>query len=135
MAQVAYTLSILDGAFCICRLASGAETPDWVLALDFFSIIRTREELSIVVPEDNLRRAELPAEANIECGWACMKVEGPLDLSLVGVLAELSGALAGAGVPLFAVSTYETDYLLVKNEDLGRSTAALSEAGHTVTGG
>jgi hypothetical protein len=135
VAKVAYTLSILDGAFGICRLESGSETPDWVPALDFFSITRTREELSIVAPEDDMRRAELPAEASIEGGWACLKVEGPLDLSLVGVLAELSGTLAEAGISIFAVSTYDTDYLLVRDEDLPAAVAALSAAGHTVAGG
>lgn len=132
MAKVAYMLSILDGAFCICRLESGAKTPDWVLGLDFFSITRTREELSIVAPEGNLRRAELPAEAKIEGGWACLKVEGPLDLSLVGVLAELSRTLAEAGISIFAVSTYDTDYVLVGNEDLDGAVRALSGAGHLI---
>jgi hypothetical protein len=132
VAKVAYTLSILDRAFGICRLESGAETPDWVITLDFFSITRTREELSIVAPEGDLRRAELPAEAKVEGGWACMKVEGPLDLSLVGVLAELSGTLAEAGISIFAVSTYDTDYILVKNEDLDVAVRALSDAGHLI---
>lgn len=132
MAEVAYALSILEDTFGICRLESGAETPDRVLALDFFSVTRTREELSIVAPEEDLRRADLPVEADIEGGWACMKVEGPLDLSLVGVLSEISGTLAGVGISIFAVSTYDTDYILVKNEDLDGAVRALSGAGHFI---
>lgn len=132
MAKVAYTLSILDGAFCICRLESGAETPDWVLGLDFFSITRTREELSIVAPEGVLGEKVLPVGAELESGWACMKVEGPLELSLVGVLAELSGTLAEAEISIFVVSTYDTDYVLVRNEDLDGAVRALSGAGHLI---
>lgn len=129
------TLFVLDETFGVCRLGGEAAVPAGLLDLELCSITRTREELSIVAPEEVLRRVGLPAEARIEGGWACLKVEGPLEFSLVGVLAALSGPLARAGVSLFALSTYDTDYLLVRSAELSRAVAALSEAGHTVAGG
>lgn len=129
------TLSVLEESFGVCRLEGDAVIPAQILALDFFSVTRTRDEISIVAQEDALRREDLPEKASVEAGWACLKVEGPLDFSLVGVLAALSGALARAGVSVFAVSTYDTDYLLVKDCELTRALAALSEAGHTVADG
>lgn len=128
------TLSVLDGTFGVCRLDGGAEISARLLDLEFFSITRTGEELSIVAPEAALRSEDLPG-TRVEGGWACLKVEGPLEFSLVGVLAALSGPLARAGVSLFAISTYDTDYLLVGKDDLPAAVAALSEAGHAVAGG
>lgn len=123
-------LSVLAETFCICRLERDTALPPDIYGLDFFSVTRTSDELSVVVSEEALSREELPAEAEVEGGWACLKVEGPLELSMVGVLAALSEALAESGVPLFAVSTYETDYLLLKREYLERAISALSDAGH-----
>lgn len=128
------TLSVLDGSFAVCRLECDTAVPAAIFGLDFSSITRTRDELSIVAPEEALSQEDLPSGAKVEGGWSCLEVEGPLEFSMVGVLASLSGTLAEAGVALFAVSTYETDYLLVKREDLGRATTALSEAGHTFVG-
>lgn len=126
------TLSVLEGSFGVCRLDRDAAVPARILALDFFCVTRTREELSIVASEEALSREELPSETRVEDGWACLKVEGPLEFSMVGVLAELSGTLAEAGISIFAVSTYDTDYLLVKNEDLASTVQALSGAGHLI---
>lgn len=125
-------LTVLDETFGICRLPGETPLPAGLYGRELCSITRAGEELSIVAPEACLRGATLPAEAVIEGGRACLKVEGPLELSLVGVLAELSGALARAGVPLFAISTYDTDYLLVESARLPAAVAALSEAGHSV---
>lgn len=125
-------LRVLHVTFGVCRLDAGAVVPSGLLESEFFSITRTPEELSIVAPEEEL--SQLPAEARIEGGWTCLKVEGPLDLSLTGVLATLSGTLARAGVALFAISTYDTDYLLIKNGNLDSAISALSKAGHTVEG-
>lgn len=127
------TLSVLDESFIVCRLDGDTEVPARLLELDFFSITRTGDELSVIVPEGALGEEVLPAGAKVEADWACLEVEGPLALSLVGVLAALSGTLAEAGVSLFAVSTYDTDYLLVKNGELEKAVSTLSEAGHTVS--
>jgi hypothetical protein len=111
--------------FSICRLDRDSGIPDWALASSFFSLTRSAEELSVVclqtlVPEGILRDA----------GWRCLKVEGPLDLAEVGVLASLTNPLAQEGISVFAVSTYDTDYLLVKEKDLDKAVTVLSQNGH-----
>jgi hypothetical protein len=135
MSAPGLTLSTLDEGFAVCRLDGTSRVPEWVLSLDFFSVTRTPRELSIVAPEEAFEQARLPAEARVEGGWTCLAVAGPLDFSLVGVLAGLTDALAAAGVSVFAISTYDTDYLLVKKQELARATEALRAAGHHVTGG
>ena len=120
-------LTIVPGRFAVCRFDPQETPPGWVFESDFFSVTRTAEELSVVcreeiVPEDVMR----------EAGWMCLKVEGPLDFSLTGVLASLAVPLAEAGLSIFAVSTFDTDYLLVKAHDLDDAVVALTQAGHTV---
>jgi len=90
----------------------------------FFSVTRTGDELSVVCLE-----AEAPPGARVEGGWRALKLQGPIPFSEVGVLSALAGALAGAGLSLFALSTYDTDYLLVKEVDLPGALEALREAG------
>jgi len=96
-------------------------------ATGFRSVTRTPSELSIVCDE----RA-VPAGVTEERGWRALVVEGTLVLSDVGVLAELAGPLAAAGIPIFVLSTYETDYVLVPDEAVGTATGALERAGHSV---
>jgi uncharacterized protein len=121
------TLTLLPGGFAICRLAADAGIPAWAAQGDFFSITRTPDELSVVVSE-----ASVPEGVAGDSGWRCFRVEGAMPLSSVGVLASLAGPLARASVSLFAVSTFDTDYLLVKGEAVGRARQALVRAGHAV---
>ena len=107
------TLSVLPGRFAICRLAPQSLIPDWATQGNFFALVRTDEELSIVCGEELA-----PAGVQMEGDWRVLKVEGPLDFSLTGILAELAGTLADADLSVFAVSTYDTDYLLVKAANL-----------------
>ena len=127
MSNPRQTLTVMPGRLAVCRLGPQAALPDWALGDDFFSITRTTDELSIVC-----READVPEEVQCERGWACLKVEGPLDFSLTGVLASLTQPLAEAGLSLFAISTYDTDYLLVKARDLEQAVAVLAEAEHTI---
>jgi hypothetical protein len=120
-------ISVLPEVFMVCRLDKDAEIPDWAWADEFVSITKTPEELSIVC-----RQFDVPKNAKCEKGWRCLKVNGPLDFSCVGVLASLSMPLAKAGVSIFAVSTYDTDYLLVKEKDLERAICVLSHEGHII---
>ena len=114
-------LQEIPGSFAICRLAPGAKVP-----ARCFSATRTAEELSVVCLE-----AEVPPEAaKADRGWACIRVAGTLDFSLTGVLAALAQPLAAAGVSIFALSTFDTDYLLVRGRDLPAARAALEAAGH-----
>ncbi len=112
-------LDVLRGDFAIVKLDAADPIPEWA-AGEFVSITRTRDELSIV--------CESPGGE-----WRCLKVEGPLDFSLVGILASLAEPLAKAGVPIFAISTFDTDYILVKADNLERAIRALRSAGHTIS--
>lgn len=121
-------LQAVSGGLTVCKLASVADAG---LSRDFFFLGKTDEEISLVcrtedAPENALAR---------EDGWRAFRVEGTLDFSLVGILAKISGALAEAGVGLFAVSTYNTDYILVKEESFDRALAALAAAGYETGGG
>ncbi len=124
---MALTLAVMPDLFAICRLDGDAAIPTWAKTCDFYSITRTRDELSIVCLQHRV-----PSDVRHEAGWRCLKVEGPLDFALVGIMASLTTALAQAGISLFAVSTYDTDYLLVKDNDLERATGALAAAGHRI---
>ena len=119
------TLHLLEPRFAVCRLSADAvpQLPAGSLA----SLTRTDEELSLVCEE-----ARAPEAGLCERGWRALKVAGPLEFSQVGVLASLAAPLAEAGVSLFALSTYDTDYLLVKSAGLERAVAALRGAGHRV---
>jgi len=120
-------LSVLPDTFAICRLSPDAPMPDWALTGGFFSITRTTDELSIVCPQANV-----PSEIQCDRDWRCFKIEGPLDLSLIGILASLTVPLARAGIGIFAVSTYDTDYVLVKEKRLEEAVLVLSQEGYHV---
>ena len=121
MSEFDITLEWLPGRFAVCRLDVGAAVPGWALgSSDFLSITRTEAELSIVAAE-----AAVPSEVTAERGWAAMRVVGKLDFSIVGVLAKLTGILAAAEISCFAISTYDTDYILVKEGDADRAAHAL----------
>ena len=121
------SLSLLPDKLAICRLPADSSVPGWVSESSFLSITRTRDELSIVCAE-----AGVPDEVKADRGWRCLKVAGPLDLALTGILASLVSPLAEAQINIFAVSTYDTDYLLVKQESLARSIDVLTWSGHRV---
>jgi hypothetical protein len=110
-------------------LDAKALIPPWATQHPFFSITRTEAELSVVCVT-----VAVPDGIQAEHGWRAFGVEGPIPFDAVGILAELARRLAAAGVSIFAVSTYDTDYLLVRDADVDRSIAALREAGHTVQG-
>jgi hypothetical protein len=124
------SLTLLPGRHAVCRLPPDAPLPDWALRGAFTSITRTAEELSLVCPEE-----VVPPTVRREAGWRCLRVAGTLDFSLMGVLAGLTGALAQAGVPVFALSTFDTDYLLVKEGDLPRALEVLRQSGYAVDEG
>jgi len=109
----------------ICRLVPTAAIPDWAKSGGFVSITRTDDELSIVCAE-----ADVPGDVKSDRGWRCFKVAGPLDLSLTGVLASLANPLAEARINIFALSTFDTDYLLVKEDKVSRAAEVLIRSGH-----
>ena len=120
-------LTELPDFFAICRLDSHGAVPAWATEGHFFSITRTVEELSVVCLE-----SQVPEGIHCERGWRSLRVVGTLDFSVIGVLASLVQPLAEAGVSVFAISTFDTDYLLVKQLDLAKACEALQQAGHTL---
>lgn len=127
MLDLKLTLSILPETLVICQMDKDARIPDWLLASTFYSITKTAEELSVVCPQTNV-----PEGIKKDEGWRCLKVEGPLDFSAAGILASLTMPLAKEGISVFAVSTYNTDYLLVKEQHLGKAVQILAQNGHQI---
>jgi hypothetical protein len=125
------TLDVLPGVYAICRLSPDAAVPLWTAGGAFASVTRSSSELSIVCASD-----AVPPEVQAQRGYRGLVVRGPLDFSLIGIMATLAGVLAAASVSIFVVSTYDTDYLFVREADFDRAAAALRSAGHIVaTGG
>ncbi len=121
-------LIVLNGTFAICRLGGDAPIPCWASRGPFSSITRTTDELSIVCRED-----AVPADIACERGWRCFQIAGTLPLSAVGVLASLLTPLSDAAVSAFAISTFDTDYLLVKANEFEKAVTALRQVGHSIT--
>jgi len=125
MSHTNLTLSLLPDNYSICRLGPEADIPSWALAGDFFSITRTEEELSLVCSQE-----VVPDGIQCEKGWRCIMVGGPLDFSLTGILTSLTIPLAQAGISVLAISTFDTDYLLVKEAQVDRAVQKLLQSGH-----
>ena len=131
MEQKKLILSVLKGTFSILRLEKGSEVPSWIYKSDLFSITKTPEELSVVCQENNIPE-NISVDVRAERGWSCLKIEGPLDFGLTGILAGISRILAENGISIFAISTYDTDYILVKETDLEHAVKALAEEGSEI---
>jgi hypothetical protein len=116
---------VLAEKLAVCRFAEDAPFPSWALQGGFFGVVRTRDETSIVCSEELV-----PDGALAEGGWTALMLEGPFPFSMTGVLASFLQPLAEALIPIFAVSTFNTDYVLIKSEDVERAVAALGEVGH-----
>jgi hypothetical protein len=120
-------LKVLGERLSICRLGAEEEDPAWATRGPFFSVTRTRDELSVVCPEE-----VVPESISRERGWRALRLEGTFDLSMVGILASVASPLAEAGASIFAVSTFDTDYVLVREEQLDLAVDTLRASGHRV---
>ncbi len=120
-------LRVARGDLAVCRLPKEAAVPELPAGAAFASVTRTARELSVVVPEP-----AAPPGATVERGFRAMTVEGPLPFDAVGVLASVATPLADAGISLLAIGTFDTDWVLVRGDDLARAVDALRAAGHTV---
>jgi len=129
MTAIQLALVALPGQYGICRLKPNEPTPEWGLQGEFSAVTRTSEELSIVCAE-----AQIPADVLCERGWRLFKIDAVLDFSLVGIVAGISVVLAGANIGIFVLSTYNTDYVLVRQPDFLVAEAALRAAGYEVFG-
>lgn len=118
------TLSILPEKLGICHFSKNTPIPFWAIRDSYFSsITKTRDELSIVCPQD-----KIPAGILAEKNWRAFKVAGPLGFSLTGIVSSLSAPLAKAKISIFYISTYETDYLLVEEKNLEKARKILSKS-------
>lgn len=115
----------LPGQYAIIRLAPCSAVPDWATRGGFTSVTRTTDELSIVCAADNL-----PSDVRPPHHWICLKLEGPFPFELTGVLLSFIEPLSRNGVPIFAISTYDTDYVLIQEEFADSAVQLLREAGH-----
>ncbi|MEQ1352385.1 MAG: ACT domain-containing protein [Candidatus Acidiferrum sp.] len=121
------TLSVLSKTFVICKLPADAPVPAWATQGKLFSITRTSDELSVVA-----EKGMVPENLRGDTTWRAMKAHGPFAFSEVGVLAALVAPLAEAGISVFALSTFDTDYLFTGETHLQAAVAALCKAGHTI---
>ena len=134
-------LRVLHDEYCVIKLPAGARLPGWAVAGlsqsstdqrgELFFVARTSEELSILCPVRHVPTAG-NNRVSIESGFRALVVEGPLPFEAVGILASLSGVLAEAGIPILAISTFDTDYLLIRELNLELAVSALAERGHQI---
>ena len=127
MPEKILTMKLLKEKYGVCRLDKTELIPEWVKESDFFSITKTLDELSIVCSQNNI-----PIGVKCEKNWRILKVAGPLDFSLVGILSSITNVLAQQGISIFAISTYDTDYILVKDKDVDNAVGSLCIAGYEV---
>jgi len=117
-------LELLDDIFAIHRLSPSVKIPEEIFGEAFFNIVKTEKELSIVCRNSLTLNSE---HCNVD--WSCIKVAGPLELNTTGILAKLSKVLAEAQISIFAISTYDTDYILIKADKATEAISALSAEG------
>jgi len=120
------TFTLLPEIYAIARLDAAAPVPSWP-AGEFVSVTRTREELSVVCRDD-----AVPRTVRADRGWRCLALAGPFALDQTGIAAEFTRVLAAAGVSVFVIATFDTDYVLVPDRVIERAVAALRAAGHAV---
>lgn len=122
-----YKLLLQDELLAVSRFPSQSPYPEWAQGESIVALVRTPEEITIVCAEKFV-----PPGVKAEPGWRAFQVEGPLAFNQVGVLASLASPLAEAGVGIFVISTFSTDYLFVKAIQLEQAITSLQKAGHTI---
>jgi len=120
-------LSLLDGMYAICAFESDTPIPDWAVTASLCSITRTKKELTVVCPQNII-----PAGIKHDHGWRCFRIDGSFDLNQIGVISSLAAPLAQAGISIFVVSSYDTDYIMVNEEKVEQAIAVISGDGHSI---
>lgn len=113
--------------YAVCRLNSNSKMPTWIDTKNFYSITKTDDELSVVCSNNNI-----PSDVKSEKEWRILKILGPLDFSLIGILSKISGLLADNKISIFAISTYDTDYILIKENDIKNACKILNCNGYEI---
>jgi hypothetical protein len=127
MSEKILTMKLLEERFGVCRLNINELIPEWARNSEFYSITKTADELSIVCSQINI-----PSYIRCENDWRILKVVGPLDFSLIGILSSISSILAHNKISIFAIPTFDTDYVLVKDKDIENAIDALSSANYEI---
>ena len=122
-------LIVLRDKYSVYKFRNESALPDWIYSSDFYSITKTIDELSVVA----LQVDKVPEDPLCNRDWRILKIEGPLDLSLTGIIADIANTLKNKNIPIFAISSYDTDYIMVKQKDLNIAIKALRENGHHIT--
>ena len=125
--QKSFVISVLKDSYAVCRLNAFEGIPDWALGSPLSSVTRTSEELSVVCPAE-----VVPENVDCEQNWKCLKIQGPLALNEAGIVSGITTSLASADISVFVLSTYETDYILVKQMNLAKAAKVLTESGHEI---
>ena len=121
-------LKLLDGIYAVCRFEDSKKVPSWVNEKEFFSVTKTEDEISVVMLQD-----KISSDVKVEKDWRILKVEGTLDFSLIGILAKISDILAKNSISIFVISTFNTDYILVKEEKIEKAMTVLSKEGYEIS--
>ena len=122
-------ISVLPGNYSIYKFQEESDIPDWIYSSKFYSITRTEDEISVVANQVDYVIPGLICNRD----WCILKIIGPLDFSLVGIVADFSTILKNKKIPIFVISTYDTDYFLIKKADLSKGIKALDEKGHKIS--
>ena len=120
-------LYVLPERLAICRLGPEEKLPPWAGSAVLLSVTRTQAETTVVCQEENV-----PAVITCNKSWRCLRIEGVLDFSQTGILSSLTAPLAEEGIPIYALSTYSTDLILIKEKDLSRAVLVLTRSGNRV---
>ena len=119
---------VLPGKFAVYKFQKETPLTSWIYSSDFYSLTKTRDELSVIAVQND----DLPSDVSSSKNWRIIKIEGPLDFSLIGIIAGITEILKENGISLLTVSTYSTDYILVKQKDLYSALEALKQHGHHI---
>jgi hypothetical protein len=120
---------VLRGKYSIYKFKNGSVLPDWIYSSDFYSVTKTKDELSVIALQTEFISEDIVRSND----WRIFKIEGPLDFSLVGIIADVASIFKENKIPIFTISTYETDYILVKQKDLSFGMKALRAKGHQIS--
>jgi hypothetical protein len=122
-------LIVLADKYSIYKFKRNCILPDWIYLSDFYSITRTKDELSVIA----VQNGSVPGAIICSADWRIIKIAGPLDLFLIGVIAGISHILKEKRIPIMTIATYDTDYFMVHQKDLNTAIAALQEKGHRIS--
>lgn len=120
-------IRLLQGIYAVCQISNREKVPSWVEEKGFFSVTKTEDEISIVMLQEKISK-----DMKVEKDWRILKVEGTLDFSLIGILAKISSVLAENQISIFVISTFNTDYILVKEEKIEKAMAVLNLEGYEI---